>query len=514
MNVIQERRDDVKKNYNTAQKIFLNILNGLNPNDTEEIRITQSLHGDIDLSVLNDRGFKKVKAILFDRAGEITELYQLWKIKTLEILVCREQLLDSLDLFPPSIVEIDLTHNYLTSFKTPETPKLRVLRLSNNRIKSIPIKLPSSLEEIYLDNNELTRLDLSSTQSLKTLHVSNNPLLVVERLPPTISDFVMENTPSTVVQQDIRGTSRNEDTDDTMNDPNSATKKSADEKYDYIESIREYFRLKKAYELKLHNMKKTAYYKGANKKESIYNARSVKPPCINCKRPVGTVFAIKNERYTAVCGDKTQPCNLNIQIFNGDYMNLDNLLTVYKETLEDSKQTIIQQKLDTLFNYVDEQRSVAMFKEEMKEFNETSEMYQTMKDNYADIHDNKARILSIKRKTDEMYRLREQIGLLMNEYETSGNRHVLTTAMEIHVRELMPVITQLRMLKYDVMLVDHQIKGKGSGSNFAKQDDAEKDEDADLYGVMCKLVQREVAYHKNDFMFGEGPRVIKFVAND
>ena len=53
-----------------------------------------------------------------------------------------------------------------------------------------------------------------------------------------------------------------------------------------------------------------------------------KRKCINCKKPVGTVFNIDDKQLVALCGatqnpdGEIQPCNLNIKIIKGSVVQL------------------------------------------------------------------------------------------------------------------------------------------------------------------------------------------------
>ena len=59
---------------------------------------------------------------------------------------------------------------------------------------------------------------------------------------------------------------------------------------------------------------------------------------------------------------KRKPCELKIELYRGSYDPLDDLIDLYQENIEQTKETIISQKLDTLFNYVSEEKSVKAFK--------------------------------------------------------------------------------------------------------------------------------------------------------
>jgi Leucine-rich repeat (LRR) protein len=332
------------------------------------------------------------------------------------------------------------------------------------------------LEILECENNQLRRLDLAGTPGLKTLKCSNNPLLMLEHVPSSLVDLEMENNPFVEIDR---------------SKPNETTEKAKNKRFDYLESLREYFRLKNDYEVKLHKLRRSAYERGATKNESRHKARSVKAPCINCKRNVGTVFGHTDQKYTAVCGDTRSPCDLNIQLFVGDYFNMDELLKIHSEEIQIKKQQIIAQKMDTLFEYVSQAQSATKFKEVLEQYTQTSSMYKKTVSEYDKIYNNYERQTELDRKTEEIYRIRDDIRKILDEYRKSDNRELLIAAVEMHVKDLMPAVQNLRLMKYDTMFVE-----------------TTADEP-----TISTLIQREVSAYKRDFIFGQASTVMKFVTN-
>jgi len=283
----------------------------------------------------------------------------------------------------------------------------------------------------------------------------------------------MENNPFVEISREI--------------DPEDKAK--SEKRLDYLESMNEYFELKRKYEEKKKQLQKSAYERIQNFKKGFKKtkAKTVNPPCISCKRPVGTIFDRKDGRYLAACGDKANPCKLNIQLFSGTHFNNETLLTIYKEDMEKTKEEIIKQKMDTLFNYISEEKSVSDFKKTLDEYNKDSKMYKDLLDRYKDLHDNPEKAIAIEKKTQEIYEILADIKTQIKEYEQTSNRKTLMSALHTYKRDLIPAIKHRRMNQYEVMEVDIN-------------------EDAN----MSKLFQRELALNKMDFKYGEEPRVVKF----
>jgi predicted nuclease with TOPRIM domain len=236
-------------------------------------------------------------------------------------------------------------------------------------------------------------------------------------------------------------------------------------------------------------MKRNAFEKAANKKAGVKRAREVRPSCIYCKRPVGTIFSTTDAKYTAICGDTSKPCALDIKIFNGDNFNMLQLLSIYQEDVVDAKDSIIRQKLDTIFHFVNDATSVKLFKETLEKYNETSKMYTDLLTAYQELYENPVKKEQLARKQQELYRVQEQLNVLKQEYSKTGEKEILATLIQTYKEDLLPIVQNIRLLKYDRVAVE----------TFSEQNE---------WGSV--LIQDAVALYKRDFVYGESARVIKF----
>jgi len=466
MNFIQEQKQHILEENNTAQRDLLDFLDHLLPN-VDELIFKDPLNGDLDFSILKECNFQKITAIVFKKGG-ITSIKNI--PNSLVRLICNDNLLTNLDNLPESLVELELNGNGLSESTTDFTglKNLKTLHISENHFTELE-NLPSSLENLYCDSNFLKRISLEGIKQLKVLHCSNNPLVSIQQFPDTLQDFIMDN--STTVEIEKRsdmGIKRREQV----------------ESFDYDESLNTYFELKNAYETKLYKSKRAIYYKAINKKMAMKNVRLVRPQCINCSRPVGTIFANTERKFTAICGDKVSPCNLNILIYAGHFNNILKEISVYDQAVNKNKENIIRQKLDTLFNYVDEKTSVERFKSEFEKYNENNILLNDLKTTYTDIHFSTVRNEKRKVKNADIFKINERIQNSLSKFKSTDNISILKDTMKIYKDELIPEIKNLRMIEHETMEMDDGV-----------------------------LFQREYRIAKNDFTFGELPRVIKFMRN-
>jgi len=465
-----EEREQIIKENNNAQNMLVGLLNQISSTHIEELQINDVLHGDLDFSILEDRGFKHVKTIIIDKPGQVTSLLNI----PLQVtsLTCKNQLLEKIDQLPPQIEILELSDNKISQFDASSYNKLKVLNLSNNELTELK-NLPETLETLECENNQLRILDLANTPKLKILICSNNPILILQHVPKSLEKFEMENNPFVEIDH-------NEETE--------GSEKKSKKKLDYLESLNDYFQLKTEYETKLRKLKKSAFEKGVTIKDAKTRANSVKAPCIYCKENVGTQFFIEDNYYMARCGSTTKPCDLDIKLFKGEYISFDFALETYSSEIQDDKQGIIVTKMDSIFKFIDDNSANTKFEKDLQRFNETSDLYKEVLHDYDEIYNNFEKSKQVDRKMEQIFQIRENMKQLMDEFKKTGNRKVLIAAVEMYNHDLLPAFENLRLLKYGHMFV-------------------ETDENN-----VSRLFQLHVPIQSNDYIYGEGPKVVKFVS--
>lgn len=471
MNIIEQQREEIITENNTAQESLINLLEKGN-RITQILRIREALHGDLDFSILSEYGYENVQYITIER-GEITSITGL--PKSLFSLICPANLLIDLTDLPVGLKHIDIRNNYLKSISLGNLVQLESINLSHNKLKELE-NLPTTIVELICDHNILAKLDLRGLDNLTKLVVSNNPITLIENLPEGgVYDIQMEGCPTIQFRNTPSVNLVNVDSVDE-----DARNK------DFNEALKYYFKIKSDYEEKLLKQRKKIYKEEPNKRIAKRLLQNVRPKCIKCKQDGGTIFSQGKveDRYTAKCGNTSSPCNLDISIFTGASTNIEDTLKVFKDEVDDIKDTIIRQKLDTLFNYVTEEKSVVLFKKQMQAFNENMELYQRFLNEYNDIHNNKEKKEAIVEKTVDIYRMIEQNRELMKRYRTEGNQEILIAAVTEQLKEILPEIRKLTAMKYEAMEVVN----------------------ADTYVVY----KYPVSIERMTTIVGEPPRVLKF----
>jgi len=472
MDIIREQRERVIKENNTAQEQLKGILEKFNKASLE-LTVTLPLHGDVDFAVLKEYGIVNLNKITLAK-GEITKVKGL--PDTIAEFICPDNLLINIEGFPSSLTRLEIPHNFLDALDLSAFTELETCVVNDNKLKTL-INAPPKLKSLNCANNSLPSLNFRGVIKLESLIVSNNPITFIENLAggkTNVVDFQMENTPGIEF--------RNSELPELGGLPDQEKK----QKQNVDESLNEYFRLKTNYETKLRQMKKRVFDKADTKRQAKRDVLKIQPPCIKCKRPVGTIFSKKNNRYSALCGDPKAPCKLDIQIYTGNTVApLAYMLNVYMEDNAEIKDAIIRQKLDTLFNYTLEEESVKKFKTELEAYTENSKAFKNLLDKQNEIYHNEDKAKLITKKNGEIFRLNERVSDLLKQYEKTQNKEILKTAVNMQVKEIIPETRNLRSLKTGVMEII-------------------KNEQENI------LFQYPVELSKIDHTFGEPARVIKF----
>jgi len=483
MNVIKQQREDIIKENNTAQERLKDILEKTNKR-TNILDIREPLQGDIDFSILKD-GFSNVKTIILSE-GEITNLINIPEgVTHLDI---DKNLLFELNDLPTSLTHLEVKYNYLSNIDFTNLKDLEEINIGHNQIISLE-NLPSELMVVNCENNQLRSLDLRGLNKLNVLNCSYNKLTIIENLPENLRDFNYDNNPSIEFRNSPKI-------------PTGKTRKQEDEEHSllqqigYEDSLKHYFHLKKNYDKSLLESKRQIFYSSPTKKIARQKILQLKPACVYCKRPVGTIFSKKDNRYMAICGDTQNPCKLKIEIFSGNFGSNIDLLYKFKEHVDELKDDIIREKLDNLFNYKNEEKSVAIFKKKLEEYNFDSVMFKELLDRHNENYNNSHKNELIQKKQDAIYKYIENIRELLKEYEQTDNIEILKSAVYIQNNDLLPEINNMRILTNEIMEMNYEVVISGGfGMNPL---------------INYYLFKNKVALSKNDFTFGEPPRVVHF----
>jgi hypothetical protein len=252
---------------------------------------------------------------------------------------------------------------------------------------------------------------------------------------------------------------------------NTTTTINNSEKKEFNDAVFLFYKLKGQYE----------YFINMEKKEIIKNTalswrekrrlfKRYKPKCINCKRGVGTVFSVgkqsvnlgedatettesDNRILRAYCGDRLNPCPLNIEI-TSNLFNTKQYLNEEEENLMNDKTEVIKYKNDLLFGYLSEQEVVDKFEELKEKIKSETSNYEFLLSQYNEVVSNNEKTKSINKKTKEIYELIDKLRNTIDKYEKTDNINYIDDAVSLYVNDLTPKIKLNNQLKYKVEYVE------------------------------------------------------------
>jgi len=241
--------------------------------------------------------------------------------------------------------------------------------------------------------------------------------------------------------------------------------KSNDDKTKYLEGIDKYYEMKDQYETSINNEKKKIIaIPNLSWKEKRLKYSELRPKCINCGRPVGSVFTCKeNEDFerilSAVCGDKENPCPFNIKINLAETNDLRDLIKEDEENLMEYKKSIILDKNDFLFGYISSEEAVKKFEEIREKVITATENTQYFLTLFNVTTDSTTKKEMLNKTQTELYTNIENIQKMMSEYEKTNNKQFVTDAVDVYIDDMIPRLKKLMNLKYATSYVDYEDDG-------------------------------------------------------
>jgi hypothetical protein len=185
----------------------------------------------------------------------------------------------------------------------------------------------------------------------------------------------------------------------------------------------------------------------AAKKAKIDRLRASRK-CIVCKSQGGTIFNDENRVLTAVCGSKSQPCGLNIEISKGKVENVEDLIRISYKKIEEIKENIIKYKLDLLFRYISDEELQQKFGEAKNDLDAELVKYDKLYNIYIDSTDNPQKIEEGKKLKAELYVYIEQIKQIVKDFMRDSDEQQMQTIIGIYQDHILPIAERIRNNTY------------------------------------------------------------------
>jgi len=229
-----------------------------------------------------------------------------------------------------------------------------------------------------------------------------------------------------------------------------------------LDKFNEFYKLKSKYESQI--AKEKGAIIGDRKlswKEKRADFQKFKPKCVNCKRPVGSLFSIKyddensNRIFKASCGDLVDPCNFLIVLrTNPDYLYTDMIKTIEDE-LNELKNEVISYKNKVLFGYNSSEESIEFFDKIKDNIGELSSYLEYNLNNFNNTVNNKEKNIMIMELKEQIYNTYIlNIRSAMENFLKTNDTQYVRDAVDIYVNILTPKLNELMGLQYKSYFVE------------------------------------------------------------
>lgn len=228
-----------------------------------------------------------------------------------------------------------------------------------------------------------------------------------------------------------------------------------------LEHINSYYSLKQKYDEKYTKAKKKFLNNDMlTTKEKKDGVKDIKMKCVNCNREVGTIFSIEDGILKAKCGSNDAPCDLNIEINRGKFVNKELVYKEYLDAVNDGKERIIKTKLDLLFNFKTESEVLKEFEELKKELKEDVDMMLKFRKELLEITYNLENKDNINENMESLYDNINTFKKNIQNYEETNKVQFIKDAVEIYKNEMLPLLMKHRELQYKTMNIEYNENDK------------------------------------------------------
>lgn len=234
---------------------------------------------------------------------------------------------------------------------------------------------------------------------------------------------------------------------------NKEDEKKDAEKRKFIESLDQYYSYKDKYESNLKKDKaQIIKLEGLSWREKRIEFMKIKPKCINCRRPVGSIFSTKvqedGRHLIALCGDRKSPCPFNININLGLVQNIQDNLRNDETSLNDYKRDVIVDKNDLLFGYITAEEAVVKFDKLKDQVTEFTKVYEFTLQTYLNIVDNPIKKAELEKLQMEFYNNLDNFNTMIKQYNTTQNTQLIVDAIDLYKNTMEPRANEIMNKKY------------------------------------------------------------------
>lgn len=219
-------------------------------------------------------------------------------------------------------------------------------------------------------------------------------------------------------------------------------------------AINKYYKLKHDYIISIQKaVKKIRDNNLLSVTEKQDKFREFKEKCVICGKSGGTIFKQENDVLIAQCGNIDNPCKLNIRIQRAKYEDISTEILNENNIINDKKTEIILTKLNFLFGFSNETKTIELFNRYKSELVEEVKNYQKINRKYFDIVENLSNKEEIKKLNLALFSLIQNMKDLIKNFNETGENQFLKDAGELYVSHIVKTVKELQALKYKIQYV-------------------------------------------------------------
>ena len=222
-----------------------------------------------------------------------------------------------------------------------------------------------------------------------------------------------------------------------------------------IKSIEDYLQVKSKYQKKVNKLKKEIISADLTASEKNEVWTESKLPCINCNQPVNTYFGRSGKNYIVKCGASFKPvpgytaCNLDKVIETPNIVVLSDELDKINKLIQKRKEEIIKTKLDYIFKYEDEEKTIDSFEKDKTEMETLTKKQEELVNKLHSIYPQ-----SFEYMQSEIEKIIYDIKLLLKDNN-------IEEAMELQLNRLQPLLEKYRNDRYKEYEIRNDIPHMG-----------------------------------------------------
>jgi hypothetical protein len=206
-----------------------------------------------------------------------------------------------------------------------------------------------------------------------------------------------------------------------------------------------------------------------SRKEKRQDFLKLKPKCINCKRPGGSIFSVKSygstseereekdskdyKEFRARCGIIADPCNLNITIQTGNYNLLPDIINKIENEIKQSKDIIIDNKNKLLFGYITTETAIQDFENEKIFVEGYTSLLEEYLNAYIKITDNPEKQKDLEESLEKSYEFIDSIKESIRQFNETESTQFIKDVVDMYITNLQPFFRKIMALKYRENLV-------------------------------------------------------------